>query len=218
MKNLFTILGLVMAFNAFGQNIPSSSELQYRSVYLYPNMDKVVQGTPYIYPDYVLGRVEGFPESYKMRYNANIDEINFKKGDQDLALLKDKPYGTVNFKETNEIIKLEQYIYKNNTILGYLFVVADKDNLKIFKKSTISYSPFVAAKNSYDIDKPAAYKKLPDVYFIKKGNGEIVEMPSNKNKLIDMFPEKKEAVNQYFKNNKVNLSDGKDLKKLAEIL
>lgn len=83
---------------------------------------------------------------------------------------------------------------------------------------SMSYSPFKEAKNSYDADSPAKYKKFADVYFIKRGNSEIVEMPSNKNQLIEMFPEKKDAINQCFKANKVNLTDSKELKKIAEIL
>lgn len=222
MKNLFVVLGLVIAFNGFAQdrNTLKLEDLKYRSIDLSSNgnIDKSVDGTPYVYPEYVLGNVEGFPESFKMRYNAYLDEVNFKKGGGDLALLKEEKYGTINFTETNETLKLEQFTNKNISTLGYLFVVAAKDDLTIYKKSTIVYSPFVAARTTYDADSPAKYRKLGDVYFIKKGNDEIVEIPSNKNKLIEMFPEKKEAINQYFKNNKVNLSDAKDLKKLAEIL
>ncbi len=216
MKKILAVLGLFVAFSIFGQG--PVMELPYRNINLHTGTDKTIEGTPFIYPEYQRGSVSGFPESYKMRYNAYLDEVNFKKDDADLALLKEKVYGTIHFNETNEILKLEQYTYKKSAVQGYLFVVADKENVTIYKKLSMSYSPFKEAKNSYDTDSPAKYKKLADVYFIKRGNSEIVEMASNKNQLIEMFPEKKDAINQYFKANKVNLSDSKELKKLAEIL
>ncbi len=224
MKKLYTVLVLIIACEAFAQSsyqLSSQSmvvKLPHRSAHIYPPTEKSIDGTSYLYPEYVLGKVDGFPETYKMRYNANLDEVIFKKDNTDLALLKEEMYGTINLTETNEILKLANYTYKNTAIHGYLFVVAQNENLTIYKKSSIIFTPFKESKNSYDFDKPAAYVRAPDVYFMKKGTSDIVELPTKKNKLIALFPEKKEAINQYFKDNTVDLTDSKDLQKLAKIL
>ncbi|MBC7555573.1 MAG: hypothetical protein H7195_01280, partial [Chryseobacterium sp.] len=72
--------------------------------------------------------------------------------------------------------------------------------------------------NSYSDSSPASFTLTKPVYFIQKGSGEIVELPSNKKKLIEMFPDKKEALNIYFKNNKGDYSNKNDLINLANAL
>ncbi|QDP85587.1 hypothetical protein FNJ88_08430 [Chryseobacterium sp. SNU WT5] len=229
MKKLVSILIPLISVGIFGQYVEVGQaktysdkvmDLKFRDLQriTYNPADKSVKGTPYIYPDYVLGMVEGFPETYKMRYNAHLDEVIFNTDDGDMALLKESLYSTVHFKSTKETLKLVNYVYENKEVLGYLFVVADTAGLTIFRKSTIAFLPFVPAANSYYPDSPATFRRLGNIYFIKNQNSQIEQLPSNKNKLIAMFPEKKEAIKQYFKKNKVNLSEEKDLKKLSEIL
>ncbi|WP_090082645.1 hypothetical protein [Halpernia frigidisoli] len=74
------------------------------------------------------------------------------------------------------------------------------------------------AKSFYDTAQPASFLKADPIYFIQKNNAEIVELPNSKKKLIAAFPDKKDAINQYFKDNKGDFSNKADLQKLAAIL
>lgn len=222
MKKIIAILGVMIVSNVYSQTGLDNKlqSLVFKSVDLTKGVEigKYIDGSPYLVKDFLIGQVEGFPDLFQIRYNAYLDEVQFKKDGALMAFLKEPKYATINFSDTNQQLKLENYNYNGQKVLGYLFVVSSNEDVKIYRKSSVVFQDFKAAKTSYDADKPANFRRIPDVYFIKKGTSDIVELPSNKNKLITMFPEKKEVINQYYKNNSVNLSEDVDLKKLSEIL
>jgi hypothetical protein len=178
-----------------------------------PNVD----GTPYLYP-FMNAKVKDVAGVTKMRYNAYNDEVEYQTENGDLALLKQPKFGDIYFTEYDLHLKLVNYNYNNATITGYLFELVDKPNLKIYKREHINYYDAKTARNSYDAGSPPSFKVAEPVYFIQKNGGPITELPSNKKKLIALFPDKKEAIIQYFKNNKGDFSKKNDLEKLADIL
>ncbi|WP_417430988.1 hypothetical protein [Halpernia sp.] len=181
------------------------------------NNNENIDGTPYAYP-FMDAKVKGVEGTTKMRYNANNDEVEYETENGNLALLKLPKFSDIYFEALNLHLKLVTYNYNNTKITGYLYEIIDKPTVKIYRKEHITYNKAKPARTSYDEAANANFSKDKPVYFIKKGDAEIVEMPSNKKKLIEMYPEKKEIITQYFKNNRVDLSDSKDLQKLAEIL
>ena len=178
-----------------------------------PNVD----GTPYLYP-FMNAQVKDVAGVTKMRYNANNDEVEYETENGNLALVKQPKFGDIYFTEMGLHLKLVTYNYNNLPITGYLFELVDKPDLKIYKREHINYYDAKVARNSYDAATPATFKLDEPTYFIQKGTGEITELPSSKRKLIEMYPDKKEAITQYFKNNKGNFSNKNDLEKLSQIL
>ena len=176
-----------------------------------------IDGTPYIYP-FMNAKVKGVDGTTKMRYNANNDEVEYQTENGNLALLKQAKFSDIYFTEMNLHLKLITYNYDKSTITGYLYELINKPDIKIYKREHVSYNAAKAARTSYDSATPPNFKLDEPTYFIQKGAGEIVELPSNKKKLITLFPDKKEAITQYFKNNKGDYSNKKDLENLVEIL
>jgi hypothetical protein len=180
--------------------------------------EKYIQGSPYLNPLFMNAKIAGVSGATKMRYNANNDEVEYQTQNGNLAILKEPKFGDIYFMEQDLHLKLVTYNYNKATITGYLFELIDKPNLKIYKREHINYYEAKAANNSYDNATPATFKLSEPTYFIQRNGGEITELPSNKKKLIALFPDKKEAIIQYFKNNKGDFSKKNDLEKLADIL
>lgn len=176
-----------------------------------------VDGTPYLYP-FMDAKVKDVGGVTKMRYNANNDEVEYQTENGNLALLKQAKFGDIYFTEQNLHLKLVTYNYDMATVTGYLYELINKPALKIYKREHIDFSKAKAARNSYSDSSPASFTLSKPVYFIKNGTSEIVELPSNRKKLIEMFPDKKEAINMYFRNNKGDYVNKNDLINLANAL
>ncbi|MGS0748472.1 hypothetical protein [Halpernia sp. GG3] len=176
-----------------------------------------IDGTPYLYP-FMNANVEGVQGSTKMRYNANNDEVEYETANGNLALLKQAKFSDIYFLEQNMHLKLVTYNYDKATITGYLYLLVDTPNLKIFKREHINYYPEKVAKSSYDTSSPPSFIKADAAYFVQRGTSGIVELPSNKKQLIELFPDKKEEIKNYLKDNKLNYSNKNDVQKLAAIL
>ena len=222
MKKIIAIFVLIIASNAYSQTGLDNKiqDLVFKSVDLATGVEvgKYVDGSPYLVKDFLMGKVEGFPDFYQIRYNAYLDEVQFKKDNKIMAFLKEEKYGTIKFTDTNETLKLANYKYENNSVLGYLFVIADTGNVKIYRKSSVTFQDFKVAKNSYETDSPANFRRAPDVYFVQRGTAGIVELPSNKKQLIELFPDKKEEIKNYLKDNKLDYNTKNNVQKLAAIL
>lgn len=175
-----------------------------------------ISGTPYLdkvfYPaNFIIS--EGKFETAPARYNAYSDNIEFKKGDEILALLSDNPFTKIEFTYTNQIlVKLNI----DDEIKGYFFEIVSGKNL-LYKKVKAKFNDFVPAANSYAMDRPANFNILNPTYYIKTEKG-FIKRPSNKREIIEQLPEKKEALNTFFKENKIRFDKEEDLKKLVTFL
>lgn len=164
-------------------------------------------GTPYIYEGYQSATIGGRKFSYGVRYNAYADSIEFLQNGQNLTMAKDESYNPIVFTNNSDVLLFKNYTLNNKKISGYLFESATVGDYKIFAKISKKYIKPSYAATSYDKDVNPSYQELPDIYFIQKNNGEIVELPNSKKKLIEMFPDKKTEIDKRFLSNKIAKED-----------
>ncbi|MFN4363311.1 hypothetical protein [Chryseobacterium hispalense] len=185
----------------------SKRGLSYDEIKGTPYLDKTFSPARFIISDKVNA------ETAPARYNAYSDNIEFLKGDEVLALLPENPFTRVEFTDTNQVlVKLNI----DDDLKGYFFEIVQGKN-SLYKKVKAKFNDFAPAPNSYATDKPANFNILPPTYYINTEKG-VIKRPSNKKEIIEQFPEKTEALNNFFKENKIRFDKEEDLKKLVNFL
>ena len=172
------------------------------------------EGSPYLYSEYKKAKIADNTTLVDMRYNAYKDEVEIVNNSQNMTIYKKPEYSPIHIIDSDETLYLLEYPYNGKKIIGYLFKVKKLDDFTIFMKISKMYDKGRYAKDSFERDKENVYEDLPDVFYIQKDNREILEMPKTKAKLIEMFPDKKEKIEQTIKDKKL---DTKKLNMLSQI-
>lgn len=222
-KNIILIAILSFA-NLFSQSIPFNGDQNMNSGILRNGVQDgakegyKIEGSPFISQDYTKADIANRAQNIEVRYNALIDEIEVKDGNNVYVLPKNEEYSPIILKNTQEEIHYVKYNDKEKSKEGYLFFITSKNSSNLYKKEKVILTKEKISNNSYQESKPARYEIQKPEFFIQINNGEITEFPKNKKKLIEFLPDKKEAIEAYMKKNKVDFSSEKDLKNLINAI
>jgi hypothetical protein len=177
-------------------------------------------GTPYNNPNYLMGNVykndELLATNVALRYNAVADEIEIKESltspDEEAKLLTKSP-------EVFVKIMGDIYIfapYKGGVEGGgYFRVLYEGNGVDLYKKTQKNFKPLKKASSSITKDVPAVFNDKI-TYFLATKDGKFYEMPKSRSKKIKVFGNKKDAVKDFVKENKLDLNNEKDLLKVVK--
>lgn len=155
--------------------------------------------------------IKGLP----MRYNAYADDIEVKLKTTDEAF---QPL----LKQENLAVKTltDYYIYlPDNGIKeksGYVNVLFDGKNYKLYKKITVSFKAAKKAETSYDTELPPSFQQTTYYYLVKEGN--LIDMSGSKSKMTGIIEDAKPGIKNYIKKQKLDIRKEKDLIKVVEHL
>lgn len=169
-----------------------------------------IKGTPYYGKGYSVAKFSGSSETAPARYNSYLDQVEFTKEDKVFVLPKNDAFSRIVFDNSKEVLV---NLNTDDDLSGYFFELVDGENL-LYKKVKTKFVDVVPASNSYASDRPATFKSLDPVYYIKTKNG-FIKNPKNQKEIIANFPDKKESLNTFFKENKIKFDKEEDLKKLV---
>ncbi|TZF96201.1 hypothetical protein FW781_12250 [Chryseobacterium panacisoli] len=177
------------------------------------NYDDIL-GTPYPNKIFAKAKISGTSdEQTQVRYNSYNDEIEFKKDDQVLALPKSQNHARIEISSPKQTLVL---LDTSDELSGYFYELVNGKNL-LFKKIKTKFIDYIPAPNGYASDKPANFKTLDPVYYIKTDKG-FIKKPKNSKEIIEQFPDKKDSLSTFFKSNKVKFDKEEDLIKLVTFL
>ena len=153
-----------------------------------------------------------------IKYNAYLDQIELK-GATDQVTVMDAEEGvlipTSDRRNTYEFVSYTTD--ENENIKGYLNLISNSPQVKIYSRLRVFLQPEVDTKSGYESYKPPMYKKANTKYFIKVKENPIVHF-SKKKDLTKLFPSKEKEVGDFISKNKISLTDDEDLVKLGEFL
>lgn len=176
-------------------------------------------GSMFLTEKYMPAKVSNIDKTVLVRYNAYSD--NFQISDPIEGKEKILPQQndvTITFNGTGEVYSLQQYVTdKEEVKKGYLSIVSDKPNVKIFKRERIFLQPEVFPASSYQTYKPAAYKKLDDEFYIKIKGQDAVFFSSKKD-LAKLVPAKSKELLDFIKKNKLDVEKEADLEQVGAYL
>lgn len=172
-----------------------------------------IQGSPFIDKTFYNANVAENYEKVPVRYNNYKDEIEFQKDGKIQVLPRDSKFSKI------EIISPKKTFMLLNTgddLSGYFMEVLKGEN-SLYKKNKIKFIDVVPAASSYATEKPASFKILDPIYYIKTING-FIKKPKNQKSIIEYFPDKKTQLESFFKTNKIKFDKEEDMIKLVNFL
>lgn len=175
------------------------------------------EGSPYAQANFSKATVAKTNASALMRYNAFADEFEFiAKGDT-LVLDKTEDFSPITIAE-NKYVLLQYTNRKNSLSYGYLLLCHEKGDFSLYKKDNILLSAATTARTSFEKDTPARYINMSKTYYFKNGTVGVSEFPDSKKALSKMFPDKKQPIETYLKENKIDFSKESDMDKIVDFL
>lgn len=218
---LLTFLSIQMSFGQ-EEDLVSAREIQEFSNIVNYNQAKtalIADGSPYIldlYQPVNINSVKG--KVFYAKFNAFNGDMLVKAGEDKSIVLNIKDYDLeVNFVTDNKTYKTFYIVNDKKEKEKRFFVQLTEGKISLLKKEQVKFFPKVIARTGYERDEPAKYKRMKDVFYIKKQNEEVLTLlPLNKNKIAKMFPNKE--VLSYIKKNSIKVSKEEDLMKLMNFI
>ncbi|ROI02162.1 MULTISPECIES: hypothetical protein [unclassified Chryseobacterium] len=167
-----------------------------------------IEGSAYFEKQFSMASVSPNYEDVLIRYNIYNDEVEFKKNEDVMVLPKTDTFSRIIFRNSKNVLVL-----LDST--GYYFEIV-KGKYTLYKKLRTKFIDFVPAPTPYQADKPAMFRNLEPVYYIKVGDNLIGNFKSTKD-LISQLPDK-ETLNSFLKSNKIKADKEEDLIRLVNFL
>lgn len=141
--------------------------------------DEIAGDSPYIGKEFSDAKIAVNYEQIPIRYNSYTDEIEFKKNGNVQVLPKTTDFSRIEVLSPRQVIVL---LDTSDNLNGYFFeLINGKNNL--YKKIKTKFTDVVPAANSYASERPANFRTLPPVYYIKTQNG-FIKKPKNQKDII----------------------------------
>lgn len=224
-KQIIIVTGLL--FSIFAQSqINQDNRIFINSIGNSPLRRDVIKeneatlGSPYIYKVFLLAKVDKVEGNSLMRYDACHDQFEFVSTKMDTLILnKDKAFSKITFLNNNITYVLTDYTNKSDKpVTGYLVLMHENNKYALLKKQTVILEKARPAQTSYDHDTPAKFKPDNDVFYLKNGDLGTVVFPTSKKGMLKLFPDKKDALEAFIKQNNIDFAVEADLKKIVDFL
>lgn len=177
------------------------------------NYDEVI-GSPYSNVNFSLAKIAENYEKIPVRYNSYTDQIEFQKDGTVMVLPKESAFGKIEIVSPKQTLVL---LATKDDLDGYFYELIDGKNASLYKKVQTKFIDVIPASNTYSSDKPATFKTQDPIYYIKTEKG-FIKRPKNVKEIIEQYPDKKDALNSFLKENKLKLQKEEDLKKIVTFL
>lgn len=179
---------------------------------------KLIEGSPYARKEFLEGSIfEGdvlLQKNVFLRYNIFSDEIEIKTS------MNESNYNAL-VKRSGMLVKIFNDVYTLIPFEGsdekgqYFKVLTTGEHFSLYKKTTAKFTQRTFAKTSYDRDQPAKFIQT-DSYFLATKEGNFIEMPESKSKVLKLMKNKGAEIKAFIKSNRTNFKDENDLIKLVK--
>lgn len=171
-----------------------------------------IKDEAYANPNFISGNIyqedQLIRSGVPMRFNAYADEIEIKRSPSatDFSALVKDPSIFVK-------MGLDLYVFVpfegSNDKGGYFNVLYDGKKYDLYKKTVATFREAMEAKSTYGRDTPPSFPKFTTYYLVE--DGQFLEMPNSKKRIMKMMDSKKSEMDNYIKQNKLNLDKEADL-------
>lgn len=177
------------------------------------------QGSPYINETFAVSEIAGLVGNVRTRYNAERDEIEIQN-DQSQIFVLNKKDNFAKISNTYGKYVLRLVNYKNTSgdpVYGYLVELTTLNGISLLKRDKIILQKERQGKSSYDTYTPAKFVKAADDFYIELKDKSIIALPKNKKKFLELFPDKKDAITAFLKNNDYSMNEA-DMTKIVRFV
>lgn len=176
-------------------------------------------GSMFVNEKYMPARVSNNDKIVLARYNAYADNFEINDPQAGTSSILSMQNGvTITFNSTGESYTIQQYkTDKDEVKTGYLNIVSDRPNVKIFKRERVFLQPESFPASSYQTYKPAHYKMLDPEFYVKVKDQDALYFSSKKD-IAKIFPAKSKEILEFIKKNKLDLEKEVDLQQLGTFI
>lgn len=218
-KLLFLFL-LVSLQSAWSQVNPLPVSNSYSYITMSPSTlddsSNKIEGSQYIDQTFYSSTFSCISEATPpIRYNTYKEEMEFMVDEKLYYLDKNE-----NCELTINNVTYKYFTnYDNKDGNGYLVVLNKSKDSKyiLYKKEKVKYVPAYTPGSSYAEEKPPKYVIDKSKYFIKIESS-LTAFPEKKSELLKLFPNSKEAIELFLKENKIKFNEDSSLLILINFL
>lgn len=173
-----------------------------------------IKGSPYTSENYESATIyfanTNRNQTLAVRYNAYQDLLEYQQNGQRLVLDANAAIKKVQRGESTIVV--EKFEYRGKPKMGYLTVL-DTGKATLYAKHTVIFIEAKKGGNLDGTDQPAQFKRSPDTYFFRVGDGPLTEVDNLKS-LIAAFPDKQEEMSKFAKKEKISTRKENELRDL----
>lgn len=164
-------------------------------------------GSPYLHTSFVTSIIKNKTNTYQVptRFNTYNNTFELKLADQ-ISTLKKEEYQEVNFENHTYIA----YQY-NNEPTYFEILSSGSHTLMALRKTNFTESK--EATTTYGTNKPARFSPSTTYFYFKENSKNIIELKLKKKEVLKVF-NNKNNMDQFIKENKLNLKKENDLIRL----
>lgn len=176
-----------------------------------------ILGSPYLYEDFQQGVIRDMlEETYRkvfVRYNIFNDDFQIKYDSP-----HSKAYNLIKDPKVRVELNYKTFVYKTfidenkEVVEGFLELFYFDEYISIFKRYRKKLDLPKKAETSLHKDIPGRFVDK-NSFFVSKGL-QIVVLPENRKTIINFFPNHKEELEHYIKNERLRFKKEEDVKKL----
>ena len=171
-------------------------------------------GTPYLFDDFLPGKIYFDDQLYTsnsfLRYNLYLDQLEIKESNNE------NQYGVIT-KELGLTFEISDSKYEvmktEGGELQFFELAFSGKNYSFYKRNQKKYYAPKLAQTSLTRDSPASFKD-EIVYYYENNEGVLIEIPTSKRKLSEIFGDKETRVAKFIKTYKINPKKDDDLRRL----
>lgn len=172
-----------------------------------------IEGNAYLSRLFLNANIQNATNLIPARYNTYTDTVELQNGEDIFELPKSIKYGRVEFLTPSAVLV---YVTTGNIPQGYYLELA-KGKYTLLKKMKSEFREGSPAVNSFTPAIPPKFENLSPVYYIKT-DAEVIKLTKNAKDLVTAMPEKKDAITDFVKANKIKFTEDRDLIKLVTFL
>lgn len=222
-KTIFLILLIITINLSYSQSVHEGINYQLSTTGTKGEFLKYseIQGSPYLNKDFAFAKAVCCKEVLPMRYDTYADQIEYQKGGTVYILSKQEPYTKIIFKDSNTTLTLEN-VDKNGDLKYFVILVDGKNSLLKKVSSVIEKSSDTSPLNRNPVgysakdSKNAAFRVINPVYYLKTSTG--INEIKDRGDILDIFPNKVNELNAFFKSNKIKFNKDESLIKLVTFI
>lgn len=168
-----------------------------------------IEGTPYWNDTYKKGSIimqKGTYPDMQLRYNIFQEQMEYMKNE---ALYVVPPELLIRRVELDSsIFVVDVYLLKDKPTFGY-FLLLDSGRITLLTKMMVAMTEYVGARALQE-EKPPRYVRLPDTYYLRVDNGQLIKVGSLK-KLMEALPSHREEMETFARKEKISTRQARDL-------
>jgi len=184
-------------------NSPKGQQLTYADI----------EGDAYFAGTFASANIENATSLIRTRYNTYTDTVELMNEGDIFELPKSQKYSRILFVKPSAILV---YISSGNIPQGYYFELA-KGKYTLLKKMKAEFREGSPAVNSFTPAIAPRFETLNPVYYITT-DSDVIKLTKNAKDLANAIPDKKDAINDFVKKNKIKFNDDADLTRLVAFL